>query len=181
MEATPPPQDGQQGKERFDRSSELVDGRRKPLKLAIGNGMVYTLGEAAKATGLTKSGLSKAIKCGRVSANRTESGSYEIDPAELHRVFPPAVNGQPKAESVLQLDTRSKLAELAAKLESAQEQLNREREWSRELSRRLDEEASERRKLTALLTRQQEPKAQNIPEDTAPARPSFWRNLFGSR
>lgn len=142
--------------------------------------MVYTLGEAAKATGLTKSGLSKAIKCGRVSANRTESGSYEIDPAELHRVFPPAVNGQPKAESVLQ-DTHSKLAELVAKLESAQEQLNREREWSRELSRRLDEEASERRKLTALLTHQQEPKAQSVPKDTALARPSFWHNLFGSR
>jgi len=160
------------GKEQLDRPPELVDGIRRPLKLAIGHGMVYTLGEAAKATGLTKSGIAKAIKSGRVSANRNDNGSYTIDPAELHRVFPPAVNGQPKPQSV-QLDTSGILAEMTAKLESAQEQLNREREWSRELSRRLDEEATERRKLTALLTHQQQPAA---PE---PPRPGFWRRLFG--
>ena len=44
--------------------------------------MVYTLGAAAKATGLTKSGLAKAIRSGRVSAVRNENGSYTIDPAE---------------------------------------------------------------------------------------------------
>ena len=132
--------------------------------------MVYTLGEAAKATGLTKSGIAKAIRSGRVSANRNDNGSYNIDPAELHRVFPPAVNGQPKPQSV-QLDTSGILAEMTAKLESVQEQLNREREWSRELSRRLDEEATERRKLTALLTHQPPPAAETT-------RPGFWRRLF---
>lgn len=135
--------------------------------------MVYTLGEAAKATGLTKSGIAKAIKSGRVSANKNDNGSYTIDPAELHRVFPPAVHGQPKAQSV-QLDTGGILAELTAKLESAQEQLNREREWNRELSRRLDEEATERRKLTALLTHQPQPAAPS----TETTRPGLWRRLF---
>ena len=134
--------------------------------------MVYALGEAAKATGLTKSGIAKAIKSGRLSATRNENGSYTIDSAELHRIFPLAVNGQPKPQSV-QLDTGSILLELTAKLESVQEQLNREREWSRELSRRLDEEATERRKLTALLTHQQQPAAPETP------RPGFWRRLFG--
>ena len=135
--------------------------------------MVYTLGEAAKATGLTKSGIAKAIKSGRLSATRNENGSYTIDPAELHRIFPLAVNGQPKPQSV-QLDTGSILVELTAKLESVQEQLNREREWSRELSRRLDEESAERRKLTALLTHQPPPAAA-APE---PPRPGLWRRLF---
>jgi len=136
--------------------------------------MVYTLGAAAKATGLTKSGLAKAIKSGRISAVRNENGSYAIDPAEVHRVFPLVEDdGQPKPESV-QLDTAGRLSELAIKLESLQEQLNREREWSRELSRRLDEEAAERRKLTALLTHQ--PPAVN---ETPPARPSLWRRLTG--
>lgn len=135
--------------------------------------MVYTLGEAAKVIGLTKSGLAKAIKTGRVSATRNENGSYAIDPAELHRVFPPVVDDQPTAESV-QLDTPSRLVELAAKIEALQEQLSREREWSRELSRRLDEEAAERRRLIALLTHQPQ-----TPAEPANAQPTFWRRLIG--
>jgi hypothetical protein len=51
--------------------------------------MTYTLGEAAKATGNSKTTIHRAIKSGRVSATRKDDGSYEIDPAELHRVFPP--------------------------------------------------------------------------------------------
>jgi hypothetical protein len=35
-----------------------------------------------------KTTLSRAIKAGRLSASRTDTGSYEIDPAELHRVYP---------------------------------------------------------------------------------------------
>ncbi|WP_375493344.1 hypothetical protein [uncultured Nostoc sp.] len=49
----------------------------------------YTLGEAAKVTGVSKTTLFKAIKSGKISyLNKTSSG-YEIDPSELHRVFPP--------------------------------------------------------------------------------------------
>ena len=126
--------------------------------------MAYTLGEAAKATGLTKSGISKAIKSGRITALRDDLGRYHIDPAELHRIYPPlTVDSQPIGESVRE-DTQGKLAELTAKLEAAQEQLSREREWSRELSRRLDEEATERRKLTALLTHQPAKKPEAAPD-----------------
>jgi hypothetical protein len=49
---------------------------------------VYTLGEAARASGKSKSTIAKAIKNGRVSAVRGVDGSYQIDPAELHRVYP---------------------------------------------------------------------------------------------
>ena len=51
--------------------------------------MTYTLGTAARATGLSKSTIHRAIKAGRVSAGRSDTGDYAIDPAELHRVFPP--------------------------------------------------------------------------------------------
>ncbi len=134
--------------------------------------MVYTLGEASRAVGLSKSAISKAIKTGRLSATKDDLGQYRIDPAELHRVFPlVSVNGQPEQDSTRQeTPVDPKLTALSAKVESLQEQLTREREWSRELSRRLDEEAAERRKLTALLTHQPEP-----------ARPSFWRWLLGGR
>jgi len=47
-----------------------------------------TLGQAARLTGLGKTTLARAIKRGRLSATRTETGSYSIDAAELARVFP---------------------------------------------------------------------------------------------
>ena len=48
----------------------------------------YTLGMAAQATGTAKSTIYRAIKAGRLSGTRTETGEWSIDPAELARVFP---------------------------------------------------------------------------------------------
>ena len=56
--------------------------------------MVYTLGEAAKATGKSKATISKAIKSGRLSAQKDETGTFQIDPSELHRVYPPSVSSE---------------------------------------------------------------------------------------
>jgi chromosome segregation ATPase len=50
--------------------------------------MRYTLSEAASATGKNKATIQRAIKSGKISASKGSSGSYEIDPSELHRVFP---------------------------------------------------------------------------------------------
>jgi hypothetical protein len=50
--------------------------------------MRYTLGQAAKATGKAKTTIQRSVKSGKLSAHINESGSYSIDPAELHRVFP---------------------------------------------------------------------------------------------
>ena len=47
--------------------------------------MSYTLGEAAKAVGCSKPTLSRAIKNGKMSAQRLDDGSYRIDPVELER------------------------------------------------------------------------------------------------
>ena len=55
--------------------------------------MRYTLGQAAKATGLSKMTILRALKSGRISGQKDETGSYAIDPAELHRVFPAVSEG----------------------------------------------------------------------------------------
>jgi hypothetical protein len=47
-----------------------------------------SLGQAAKLAGVGKSTIARAIKAGRLSAQRRDDGSYEIDVAELHRVYP---------------------------------------------------------------------------------------------
>jgi len=55
--------------------------------------MRYTLGQAAKATGLSKMTIQRALKSGRLSGHKDDTGSYQIDASELHRVFPPVTAG----------------------------------------------------------------------------------------
>jgi hypothetical protein len=50
--------------------------------------MGYTLGDAARATGLNKSAILKAIRTGKVSGVKDEHGQWCIEPCELHRVYP---------------------------------------------------------------------------------------------
>jgi hypothetical protein len=57
---------------------------------------MLTLGQAARLTGLGKTTLARAIKTGRLSAGRKPDGGYEIDPAELSRVYPFPAPGDPE-------------------------------------------------------------------------------------
>jgi thiamine pyrophosphate-dependent acetolactate synthase large subunit-like protein len=129
--------------------------------------MSYTLSEAAKATGKSKMTLLRAIKNGRMSARRKDDNSYEIDPAELHRVFPPTSECDGDTDNTLRHDMPEDTSLLRLKLESALEKieaLDTERERERrdaqatidDLRRRLDQEAEERRRLTLMLTDQRE-------------------------
>ena len=43
--------------------------------------------EAARVSGQSKSTIWRAVNSGRLSVTRTYTGDYQIDPAELHRVF----------------------------------------------------------------------------------------------
>jgi hypothetical protein len=49
---------------------------------------VYSLKQAADAVGRGKPAILKAIKSGRISAQKDDNGQWQIDPAELHRVYP---------------------------------------------------------------------------------------------
>jgi len=59
--------------------------------------MKYSLSEAARATGKNKTTIQRAIKNGKISAQKRGDGSYEIDPADLHAVFLP-ISAQPDAQ-----------------------------------------------------------------------------------
>lgn len=88
--------------------------------------MVYTLGEAAKATGKSKATISKAIKNGRISATKDETGTFRIDPAELHRVYAPTVSferEETQGKPVENTANDGYIRELQARLEAAQERL----------------------------------------------------------
>lgn len=51
--------------------------------------MSYTLTTAAQATGLNRTTVLRAIKSGKISGAKDEHGEWHIEPAELHRVYPP--------------------------------------------------------------------------------------------
>ena len=140
--------------------------------------MKLTLNSAAKEAGVSKSTLSDALRNGRLSAEKDDRGRYQIDPAELFRVFPrtgPDEQPEPKPNDAGNRENRGLEQEVEA-LHRQIESLNREREREREqlsdqiadLRQRLDQESQERRSLTAMITDQR-----------AQAAPSARRNLLG--
>jgi excisionase family DNA binding protein len=121
--------------------------------------MSYTIREAAKSTGRSKATIHRAVQSGRVSATKDEAtGEWRIDPAELHRVFPAVSMGQMRDGELRQSEIADETAILRVQLE--QERAERQRERAQlertidDLRERLDREAEERRKLTAILTDQ---------------------------
>lgn len=50
--------------------------------------MQYTAGQAAQATGKNIATITRAIKSGKISAQKDASGAWRIEASELHRVFP---------------------------------------------------------------------------------------------
>jgi excisionase family DNA binding protein len=125
--------------------------------------MTYTLGEAAKATGNSKTTIHRAIKSGRISATRKDDGSYEIDPAELHRVFPPkeASNGfinDNAEQTVTRVETEGLrrevdlLRERLADKDRVIDDLRQDRDYARDERDRLlkviEEQAGSMRQLT---------------------------------
>jgi len=116
--------------------------------------MSYTVGQAAKATGKSKPTISRAIKSGKISANRNDNGSYSINPAELHRVFSPVSSNSNDNATMTQAETLNGMSALRVEIVGLREHaaiLKSERD---DLRRRLDQETEERRKLTTILTDQ---------------------------
>ena len=145
--------------------------------------MSYSLSQAATATGKDRSTIQRAIKKGKISAILNEDGAYQIDPAELHRVFP--VVAMPDAQPVAlqqsammtQREIESENRELRAKVELLREMVD-------DLRGRLDVETAERResaaeirRLTLMLTHQPAPKIETpltLPKDRVTVRPLLW-------
>lgn len=89
--------------------------------------MMMTMGEAAKQAGISKATLSRAIKSGRVSATRNDKAGWDVDPAELFRVYPRnaatvAANGSMKRD-VTPSATADETPALQAEIEGLKAQL----------------------------------------------------------
>ena len=110
--------------------------------------MGYTLGEAAKATGKSKTAIQKAIASSRLSATKDETGQWQIDPAELHRVYPPKKAQVDDREHPVDTHEITRLKATVDGLERLCRQIEGERDSLREQNIRLGEQNT---RLTALL------------------------------
>jgi hypothetical protein len=137
--------------------------------------MPYSLGQAAKAVGKSKPTIQRAIKSGLISAAKGEDGSYEIDPAELHRVFPPVTRDGDSEQAMKQSVALNDTSTLQREAELLRERLADKEGVIGDLRARLDRAEAERRekdqRLTALLTDQR--------PETRPRR--WWWWPFGGR
>jgi hypothetical protein len=79
--------------------------------------MAYTLAAAAAATGLNKRTILRAIKSGQIAGTKDESGEWQVEPAELHRAFPPVSGGDNIATAPAQHDAPD-IEALGAQIES---------------------------------------------------------------
>jgi TolA-binding protein len=128
--------------------------------------MAYTLGQAAEATGKAKSTILKSINAGRISATKDDFGNWQIQPVELHRVYPPL----PKETAGEQLEKRERTgehlqgnAEEQAKIRELQARIEVMQELLDQIKGERDNLRDQNTRLTALLPA---PKAAQQPSNS---------------
>lgn len=148
----------------------------------MGNSVYLTLGQAAEMCGWSKGAISKAIKSGKMSVHEKTRAGFQLDPAEVLRVFPKkqetARSEQSETPNKHSVNSAvsSEVNALREQIATAELERTREREQLTDriesLQQMLADEKSERRQLTALLTDQRE-KVTRVP------RKGFWARLRG--
>jgi hypothetical protein len=134
------------------------------------NAMPYTLGTAALACGANKSTILRAIKAGKIAATRDEHGQWQIEPAELHRVYP-AITTQPATQPAPPPDATGELVVLLRQqLDEMRNTLERER-TAADIWRRAFEDERAQRSLPA-PSHPAQPSSQPV-EDATP-----WRRFL---
>lgn len=143
---------------------------------------MYSLKQAAEAVGRGKPAILRAIQKGIISGTRSAKNEWLIDPAELHRVYPPIARNDSQSVQTERGATPDAAVILQRENELLKEQIELLRDERQDLRRRLDQSEEERRetqgKLTAILTYQPEQKAEAQPEPTS-KKSGLLEKLFG--
>lgn len=148
----------------------------------MGNSTYLTLGQAAEMCGWSKGAISKAIKSGKMSVHEKTKAGFQLDPAEVLRVFPKKTETLQNEQSETP-DKHSGNSAVSGEVNALRQQIataelerTREREQLTDriesLQQMLADEKSERRQLTALLSDQRE-------KVVEPQRKGLWARLRG--
>ena len=152
--------------------------------------MKLSANEAAKRVGKSVPTITRAIKSGKISAEKTDLGGYLVDPSELFRVFPPLTMSNVETPTMLDSETPSitphetlLLQEKVSLLEAALADAKAERDEWRDQAKRLA------MALPAPVTEPARPEgkaaslADQAPGQSEPQTPgqsrSLWKRLFG--
>jgi molecular chaperone GrpE (heat shock protein) len=127
---------------------------------------LLTLGQASDECGKHKSTILDAIRKGRLSAKRDEKNQWQIDPAELFRVYPQHQTEQ-QAQHQVQHQTEHPNTDLIDALRAQIEQL------TSQVKREQENADNWKNQATLLLTHQPEP---SKPQDSR-----LWLKLFGRK
>ena len=145
--------------------------------------MRYTAGQAAKAAGVATSTITNALKKGKISGSRDEHGAWSIDPAELHRVYPPVATQEvekPSGEHHESLRFSKENSPLERLVDTLQEQIRD----LREQRDRWQEEAHALRLLLPIQAQASSFSGTATPTDTpslgqGSSAAGFWGRLLG--
>lgn len=143
--------------------------------------MQYTAGQAAQATGKNIATITRAIKSGKISAQKDASGAWRIEASELHRVFP--LNAQdlrkPQMQndaSPLQEQSKSQKAALEQELATLRERVTAQSELLEERAGQIvdlkEDRDRWRQQATNLLV-----DIQNINKANSKNKPRRWWNF----
>lgn len=145
-----------------------------------------SLNKAAKEASVAKSTLLEALNSGRMSAEKNEKGHWQIDPAELFRVFPKSSSTEqekPKPTPVENPQKTSQNSALEVEVKMLREQIDRmDTERAREraqftdqieaLREQAERQSADHRQALAALTDQRE-------RDAGSSKRGFWARLRG--
>lgn len=125
-------------------------------------GVTLSAAQAAKKVGKSTPTITRAIKSGKLSATKLEGGGYEIDPAELFRVFDPISKEGDDTPTMKDSESDINDSVLQARLEVTEQRLDDAQKTIEDLRRRLDEERQDRREVQRLLTHETQQKAERV-------------------
>lgn len=125
--------------------------------------MKLSASQAAKETGKSIPTISRAIKSGRLTATKNDTGGYEIDPSELFRVYPPKPSNPDETPTKLGDATLSDNRVLQVEVELLRERLVEKDQMIQDLRVERD---SWRQQANNLLTSDKPP--------VAPPKRSWW-------
>ena len=133
--------------------------------------MKLSANEAAKRTGKSVPTITRAIKSGKISAEKTGNGGYLIEPSELFRAFPASTEPNDETPPMLDSETHKRyphetlsLQEKVSSLEAALADAKAERDEWRDQAKRL---------AMAL------PAPETVESEKAGQKQGFWKRLFG--
>ena len=136
--------------------------------------MSYTLGQAAKAVGMSKTSILRSIKAGRISAGRDEFGQWAIEPCELHRIYPALTDDTGTGNGTGDRGVAGEgtaLAEANARTELAEARISDFKSMLDDIREQRDRWQQQAERLAALAITDQR-------QAPAPTQPRSWRGML---